>query len=389
MNCIFTIHEIIPLGKQLNVLHISAVRNWGGGENHIENLCDELGNMDHSVNNILLCVRNTSFHRKLNGKNLGVHTAPMTIKLDPRFTFKIIWLCKKYHIDLVHIHDSTALTLAVMATKLGKLPPFIFSKKTSFPIKSRSRTLYKYNHSQIQRVLCVSEKTKVITAKSVKDTDKLKVVYHGTRLNQKINSEINLKEYFNIPDSKIIVGTIANHIRAKNLETWVKMIDHLVNKRNIRNFHFVQIGNHTSRTPTYLESIKNLGLQQYVSFTGFVENASGLIPQFDISLLTSQSEGLPQFIYESSFHKVPVVSTNVGGIPEFLEDGENGMLTNPYEPQSLADKLIALSRDKELSEKFTERSYNKLIENFTTRKMAEQTLAEYKNVLYGTNRSGS
>ncbi|MDX1761023.1 MAG: glycosyltransferase, partial [Christiangramia sp.] len=85
----------------------------------------------------------------------------------------------------------------------------------------------------------------------------------------------------------------------------------------------------------------------------------------------------------------PVVSTNVGGIPEIIEDGENGMLSNPYEPETLADYLIALSLDKVLQQKFTERSYKKLIENFTSRKMAKQTLAEYKKVLYGTNRSGS
>jgi len=84
-----------------------------------------------------------------------------------------------------------------------------------------------------------------------------------------------------------------------------------------------------------------------------------------------------------------VVSTNVGGIPEIIEDGINGMLTNPHEPQSLADKLIALSQDKVLRNKFAERSYKKLIENFTTRKMAEQTLAEYKKVLYGTNGTGN
>jgi glycosyltransferase involved in cell wall biosynthesis len=134
---------------------------------------------------------------------------------------------------------------------------------------------------------------------------------------------------------------------------------------------------------------KTLGLEKNVHFLNEVRDASGLIPQFDFSLITSQSEGLPQVIFESFYHKVPVVSTNVGGIPEVIEDGVNGMLTNPHEPQSLADKLIALSRDKDLCEKFKQRSYRTLIENFSSRKMAEQTLAEYKKVLYGKNSTGS
>ena len=147
---------------------------------------------------------------------------------------------------------------------------------------------------------------------------------------------------------------VANHIRAKNLETWVEMIHDIVNKRNIKDFYFVQIGSFTNRSAAYENRIKELGLGEFVSFTGFIPNAAALIPQFNISLLTSQSEGVPQFIYESFYYKVPVVSTNVGGINEIIEDGENALLTNPHEPHSLADKLIALSRDKVLRNKFTE-----------------------------------
>ncbi|MBT8319379.1 MAG: glycosyltransferase family 4 protein, partial [Gramella sp.] len=306
-----------------------------------------------------------------------------------RYTAKILNICKRNSIDLIHIHDPTALTLAVMGTKLGKLPPFILSKKTSFPIKDRSRTLYKYNHPQIQKILCVSEKTKELSALKIEDHTKLKTVYHGTTVPKVKTASINLRERFNISEEKILVGTIANHIRAKNLDTWIEMINYLVHNKNENRFHFVQIGSNTDRSSDYFDKIDKLKLNKYVSFVGFVPEAANLIPQFDISLITSQSEGIPQFIYESFYHKVPVVSTNVGGIPEIIEDGINGMLTNPFEPQSLADKLIALSRDKVLGEKFAEKSFNRLIENFTTRKMAKETLAEYNKVLYGKNRTGN
>ena len=369
----------------MKVLHLSAVKNWGGGENHIENLCTELWQIDTSVENIILCVKNSLFHEKIRNSRLIIETASLRIKLDLRYCLKIIDLCKKYNTDLLHIHDPTALTLAIMATKLGKLPPFILSKKTSFPIKDRPRTLYKYNHPQIKTILCVSEKTKEQSALQIKDHSKLKTIYHGTSIPKNETSSFNLRERYNISETKILVGMIANHIRAKNLDTWIDTIDHLVHNNNEKQFHFIQIGNYTDRTSQYLIKIERLQLNEYISFTGFVPEASKLIPQFDISLITSQSEGIPQFIYESFYYKVPVVSTNVGGISEIIENGINGMLTNPFEPQSLADKLIALSRDKVLRENFTQRSFKRLIENFTTRKMAEQTLAEYKKVLYGKN----
>lgn len=369
----------------MKILHLSAVKTWGGGENHIENLYRELREIEVKTENFILCVKNSDFHKVLKRKNIPCIVAPLLVKFDLRYVFKIVQLCEKHKIDLIHIHDSTALTLAVMARNIRELPPFIFSKKTSFPIKSRKRTLFKYNHENIQKILCVSNATLKITAKNIADTSKLTTIYHGTSLEKCTQTPFKLREKLNIPEDKLIIGTIANHIRAKNMETWVELVDNLINKKGVKQFHFVQIGNFTKRTPAYLEMIENRGIREHISFLGFIPDASNFIPQFDISLLTSQSEGIPQFIYESFYHKVPVVSTNVGGIPEIIKDGSNAMLSNPFEVEALADKLIALSQDKELQKKFTELSYKKLRKNFSTRIMAEKTLNEYKKVVYGKN----
>ena len=368
----------------MNVLQLSAVKTFGGGENHILNLSKELQKTS-KMNSFVLCVKNSSFYEILNEQKINNFTTPLAFKFDPRFVIKLIKICQREKIDLIHIHDPTALTLAVTATKLVKLPPFIFSKKTSFPIKNRKTTLYKYNHNNIKKVLCVSEETKKISAKRIEDHHKLVTVYHGTNLDKPTNAAFQLKEKYNLPNNKLIIGTIANHIRAKNLDTWIDVVDYVVHERKIKDFHFVEIGNPTRRTPDYIKRIKEKNLEDHITFTGFLPNASNFIPQFDISLLTSQSEGLPQFIYESFYHKVPVVSTNVGGIPEIIQNGENGMLSNPYEAEDLGDKLIALSQDRDLQKKFAEISHKILHENFSARIMAEKTIAEYKNVLYGKN----
>ncbi|MCH4823549.1 glycosyltransferase family 4 protein [Gramella lutea] len=371
--------------KKLKILHLSAAKNWGGGENHLCNLCTDLKDAEHYV----LCLRNSEAHKRLPRLAIRTIISPLLVKFDLRYVWKIIRICKKEKIDLVHIHDTTALTLAVMATFLSKLPPFVLSKKTSFPIKKREQTLFKYNHPQIKKILCVSNFTKEVTANCIVERNKLSTVYHGTKITKKTGSAISLRERYNIPEEKILVGTIANHIRAKDLDTWIATIDYVVNRLGMKNFYFIEIGKITERTEDFNRQIREKNLQDYCMFTGFLTEASELISQFDISLMTSQSEGIPQFIYESFYNRVPVVSTNVGGIPEIITDGENGMLSNPFEASRLADKLIALSQDKVLQKKFTERSYKKLIENFTTTEMARQTLAEYKKVLYGENRSGS
>ncbi len=371
--------------KNISVLHLSATKDWGGGENHLLNLVthDLPGTNDQ---HFILCAKNSAIHKRLSGEKINIYPALMLHKLSLNYVFRIIYLCKKNKINLIHIHDTTALTLAVMATKFADLPRFIFSKKTSYLIKERKGTLYKYNHPKIAKILCVSNKTKENCKTAIEDHSKLVRVYHGTNTNKlSVRNDINFRKKLRLSENEILIGNIANHWRSKNLATFLECANQIVNIRKQKNIHFIQIGQFTKYTPALLKLQNELDLNKNVHFFNEIDDASGLIPQFDISLVTSQSEGLPQFIYESFYYKVPVVSTNVGGIPEIIEDGVNGMLSNPYKPQSLADKLIALLNDKLKIKEFAGLSHQKLIENYTTRKMAEQTLAEYKKVLYGKN----
>ena len=271
-----------------------------------------------------------------------------------------------------------------MADYFYDLPPFIFSKKTSFPIKNRKQTLFKYNYPKIKAILCVSRITHDITSQSIKDSARLKVVYHGPRLDNKTSSTpFLLRKKLNLSPNKVIIGNIANHIRAKHIETLIGVADFLINQQNRNDFFFVQIGSYTERTQDLQKKILALNLQDHIKFLDFLPEASNYIPQFDISLITSQSEGIPQVIYESFYHEVPVISTRVGGIPEVIVHGENGYLTEKYDYCKIAEHIVSLSGDAELRKKFTSSSKKILLENYTTERMAQQTLEEYKAVVNG------
>lgn len=366
----------------MRILQLSAVKSWGGGENHIENLCLELSQSHPEVENLIFCVREGKFYQKLKKTDLQYVTAPLAIKIDPRYAYKLANICCKKSIDLIHIHDSTALTLAVMADKFWNLPPFVFSKKTSFPIKDRKQTLFKYNYHKIRKILCVSDITRDITAQSIYSGIPLQTIYHGTNLSTKSDhTPFLLREKYKIPPAIKIVGNIANHIRAKNLETFIEMAHEIVNVQKREEFIFVQFGDFTERTPALKKKIMEYGLEEKLLLMGFVANASNFIPQFDIMVMTSQSEGVPGVLFEAFYHKTPVVSTDVGGIPEIITHNENGFLAPPHQPQQLAHELLRLTNDPELRKSFTETSHQRLLHKFTTAKMADNTLTVYKELL--------
>ena len=368
----------------MRILHLSAVKNRGGGENHIENLCFELEKHYPEVSNMILCRKNSLFEKSLRNKAIKYFTSPIVSNFDPRYISKIISVSKKEKIDLIHIHDPSALGLAVIADKFYSLPPFIFSKKISFPVRQKKLTLYKYNYPKIRKYLCVSEQTRQIMAQAIEDKEKLVTIYHGTRLDTKsAATPFLLRDKLSIPSTSIMVGNVANHHFSKDLDTLIDVADHLINRLKIKNIHFVQIGLFTKLSEPWLERVKQLNLQKHFNFLGYQKNASNFIPQFDIFLLTSTNEGLPQVIYEAFYHNVPVVSTRVAGVPEVIENGENRLQAEKRDFKRLGEHVLTLSKDHDLRAKITATNKKLVTEKFSTTKMAEKTLKEYKKAIDG------
>lgn len=366
----------------MHILHISGVTNWGGGEYHIENLCSELSTSNPEIKNTVLCVKDSPFEKRLSKTNIRFISAPLRIKIDLRYVFKLGKICKKQKIDVIHIHDPSALQLTIIADKIYNLPPFVFSKKTSFPIKERKKTLYKYNYSKIKKILCVSKETQKVAEKAITNKSKVITVYHGTNLKTKsTNTPFLIREKYNITKDKTIVGHIGNHIRAKHLETFINVAHRIINIEKQTDFIFIQIGTFSERTEALLEQVKNLGLEPHIIFMGYTPQASNFIPQFNISLMTSQSEGLPQFIYESMYHKTPIVSTDVGGIPELISHETNGLLAPMHDNETLSKYILKLQNSETLKTQFINKSYHKLLEQFTTENMAQETVKVYKSLL--------
>lgn len=369
----------------MKILHLSAVKNWGGGEKHIENLCLEMRDHYPEVTNIVLCKKADLFEKSLKRQNIPHYTSFVWMNLDLRYVLKINKVCRKENIDLIHIHDPKALALAIAADKFFDLPPFVFSKKTSFPIRNRKSTLYKYNYPKIRRLLCVSEESRRVTSISLKDDSKLKKIYHGFRP-QRENPQAKstqLREKLKIPEGKKVIGNIANHTWPKDLDTFIELAHNLIHTHKRQDLFFVQIGRFTRETPGLKKKLQEFKLEEYFSFYDFIDDASSFMPVFDVFVLTSQSEGLPNVLYEAAFFKIPIVSTDVGGIPEMLKHKESALLAEARNPSVLAKHALYILENKEKSELFTERAYRNLMENFTTKQMARKTLAQYKEVLYG------
>jgi glycosyltransferase involved in cell wall biosynthesis len=373
---------VIGRGARMNILHISGVLKWGGGENHIQNLCFELAQSNPDVNNIVLCVDGGEFHQKLLKLKIKFFTARRRRRIDLNFISRIIKLCKQESIDLIHLHDPTAMQLAIIADHFAKLPPFVLSKKISYPVRKNFLSLYKYNYKNIKKYLCVSDETHAVLAEGVKAKEKILTIYHGTRIDNKSDvTPFKLREKLAIGDDKKIIGHIANHYPAKDLFTLVRTLNRLVHEHGRKDIHLVQIGSPSNTTPEIMTLIKTHQLEPYISFLGFTENASNFIPQFDIGFMSSKLEGIAQFIYECFYHRVPVVTTNAGGAAEVVKSGETGFIAEKGDDELLAKHVIYLLDHPEQAQVMVENANKLLFSQYITPVMAAKTFAVYRDII--------
>ena len=365
----------------MNILHLQLEQSWGGGGVQMLSLHKELSDSESGINNIFYCKSGSVLHDKCLENNYPFYSVSMPLKVSLNAIIKLIQVLSKERIDIIHMHGSTALTLFAITNFIFKTPPGIFHKKTSFAIKKKLFSKYKYNHPNLKKIICVSQFSKNIASNGIRQKDKLVVVYDGIKIPDSNNTTFDGFDKLNISEDKKVIGHIGNHIKAKDLDTFVDVINYIVNVKKVKEYHFIQIGAYSDFTQSILDRVSSLNLTSFISLIGPTPNASNWFSSFDCFLLTSISEGLPLVIYEAFYYKTPVVSTNVGGISEIITNNKNGFLSEPKDFKHLGEQVIEITNDTKLADEFAELSYNKLIPKFTVSTMAQNILSVYNNVL--------
>ena len=127
---------------------------------------------------------------------------------------------------------------------------------------------------------------------------------------------------------------------------------------------------------------KKKGIEKYLVFHGQVSNF--MVPCYykaaDICVLPSRNEAFGIVILEAMASRVPVIASDVGGIPETISDGENGIIFKAGEANDLSRKILALSRDSGLGRKISQNAARKVIE-YDWNNIAERYLSLYNSLL--------
>lgn len=357
-----------------HVTHISTAKTWRGGEQQIYYLINQLNS---TIKQSIFCPFNAVLLEKIN-----IPIEKITFNKRGSINLLVAKKLKKYadekEINLFHIHDSHAHNIYFLASVFfGLKIPAIITRRIEKPI-SNIISHYKYNHKNIAKIICVSDAVKNTLFPFIKDKSKLKTIYSGIDEEKYLNNkkQFKLHEKFAISKESTIIGTIGALTVQKDHLTFINVAEKVLQKKDA---YFIIIGS-GKLEKKLKKTIKLKNLQKRIFLAGFINDIPSIIKDLDLFLFTSIFEGLGTVLLDAMASGIPIISTNVSGIPEIIENNINGFLSNPKDATNLSLQVLTLLENDEKRSTFIQNGLS-TVKKFTAQSMAKQNYKTYLEII--------
>ncbi|MGB9937074.1 MAG: glycosyltransferase family 4 protein [Methanobacterium sp.] len=277
------------------------------------------------------------------------------------FLYHLVLILNKINPDIIHIQD-IKMGIYGIFTKIILRKPFIVWGQGS-----DIYTQWQFKYLISKYVLKNSDKIIALTKDMCIEIKKLYdkqvfIIPNGIEIKRfKYLSKENSRKIIGLlPDKYIItfVGTLRPIKGVKYLMYSIKIIKDLK-----IDFKVLIIGDGQDRTKLELLA-KKLDITDFVEFIGRIsnDNINTYMAASDVFVLPSLSEGFPVVILEAMASGLPIITTNVKGLPEIVKNYENGFTVEPKDPQKLANRILLLMENNKLSNKISGNNKQKAIE---------------------------
>jgi glycosyltransferase involved in cell wall biosynthesis len=277
---------------------------------------------------------------------------------DLKAFISIFLLLRRSKPDIVHTHTSKAGILGRLAAWVARVPIVIhtphghvfyghFGRSLSRMFLQMEKLLGRITHHQI--ALTPEEGNDYLNF-GVAKSDNISVIHSGVDLNcfKRSTTESNPKKNeLGIPPDSLVVGYVGWLIPIKGVTYLVDAMAEVVQRHPNSLLLLVGKGDEKGEEETNLrERVDSLGLEDRVRFLGWRPDVNEIMGCFDIFVLPSLNEGMGRVLVEAMATGLPIVASSVGGIPDLVKDGENGLLVPPANAGALEQAISDLLSDK-------------------------------------------
>jgi glycosyltransferase involved in cell wall biosynthesis len=305
--------------------------------------------------------------------------------------FKLIKIFRKERPDIIHLNSSKMGLLGALAGRLARVPKIIFTGHGWAFNEDRSKFqkkviywLHRLTLALAHKTIAVSEQTKNQISNSRSDNKKIVVIRNGlaninfldkTVAREKIMEKLGQGD--SLPN-RTWIGTISELHKNKGLKYLIEAIHLLdVTADDHASLPIVIIIGDGEKREKLQQRIARYNLEDTIFLTGRIDEAEKYLKAFDIFTLTSITEALPYVILEAGQAGLPIIASGVGGIPEIIDDMENGILVRPKEPEEILKAINFLLANPEKMKFFSQNIEKKIRADFNKETMVKKTMELY------------
>lgn len=354
--------------QTINVLQLIEGLSFGGAETKLLEL---IARMDRQRFRTVVCSLGMGDHIKSKFDDLNVKFVNLQRRrrIDPKIIWEVAKLIRDEKIDVV-------MTTLFYADVVGALARAISPAKAVFSWETisapewllRHRLLtYRFAMHFCDKVISVSNATADwLVEKRGVPREKVLVIPYGVDLKlYQVGRNPKLKAQLGIAAESPVVGVVARLHPQKGHRYLIEAARAIVASHP--DVRFVLVGDGELRGELETQ-VRESSLSQHFHFLGFRDDVKELLKTFDIFVLPSLYEGLPNVVLEAMATGLPVVATAVDGTTELIVENETGFLVPPKKPQDLANKISILLGDANRRQCFGQKGRERVEQHYSLEK---------------------
>jgi len=262
--------------------------------------------------------------------------------------FKIALLLRKERITLIHTHNRCGYLYGVPAAIIANTQVVVHSEHGCSLPESKSLMFLRWALSwKIKKIVTRSQ----LLAKEIIrywriNPNKLQPIASGIDASgfEREFDKNAIRQKFGVSKENNLVGIVARFDPIKDHQTLIRAM--AIVGKSIPNAKLVLVGDGSLRQSLQDLTVE-LGIKDNVIFLGEQEDIAPILAMLDLFVLTSRKEGTSTAIMEAMTMELPIIATRVGGTPELINDGENGILIPARDPESLSKAIIEIVTNKD------------------------------------------
>jgi len=296
---------------------------------------------------------------------------------SPLQIYRMRRLLKRGRFDIVHTHKGSDLSLVWLASAGRKLPCLVNTRGVNFRLGVNR---FKYNRRRLDRIIVVSRDSKRVMTDCGVRTEKIHVVYGGVdtdRFRPLPDQRRPVREEWSVPEAAIVSVVAANLVRQKGHGDYLEAA--AVLRETYPDLWHIFAGGGDQHDLRLRAA--ELGVADRVVFAGYRNDMERVYAAADLSVMPSfAGEGVSGVLREAMACGLPVVTTDVGGNAELVENGVSGLVVPVRQPASLAEAIRRLIDDEALRRRLAAAAGDLVRERYSTQARVAQIFDLYESV---------